>query len=420
MKNDPARRRWALAVLVIVAAVLVANLIRLTGSTPLDQRARLSSPGKPGQLPGQATIDPNDGYTALALGHLAAEDWLHGHLPYWNPYEGVGTPLAGEMQSAAMFPLVPLLALPQGLLWMHVLLELLAALATWLLLKRLGLAETVATLGGILFAFSGTFAWLSNAAVNPIAFLPWLLLGIEAVRGGRRGGIVLTASAVALSLYAGFPEVAFLDTLFALGWAAIRLPARGARGRFAARSLLGGVLGVALAAPILVAFADYLRVGFTGDHAAGIGSASLEPIAVSALAVPYLFGPVYAFFFQDQRIAAFWASVGGYLSSTSVVLALSALFSPRRRRLKLYLAVWSLLACLKIYGFPFVGRAIDLIPGIEATAFDRYAIVTVEFAVILLAVLALDDLNTRQLVIVGAGVAVVLALLGAAALPVIR
>ena len=39
-----------------------------------------------------------------ALGHLVATDWFSGHVPWWNPYEGLGVPLAGDMQSGAFFP----------------------------------------------------------------------------------------------------------------------------------------------------------------------------------------------------------------------------------------------------------------------------------------------------------------------------
>jgi hypothetical protein len=36
------------------------------------------------------------GWTSQALGHLAALDWLHGTVPWWNPFEGLGAPLIWE------------------------------------------------------------------------------------------------------------------------------------------------------------------------------------------------------------------------------------------------------------------------------------------------------------------------------------
>ena len=38
-------------------------------------------------------IDPNVGFVTEADGHLAALDLLHGHLPWWNYFEGLGQPL---------------------------------------------------------------------------------------------------------------------------------------------------------------------------------------------------------------------------------------------------------------------------------------------------------------------------------------
>jgi len=201
--------RTALAISVLAAGVLLANLLYLCGifqGDPSVHRSGIATSVKPNWFPGEYTIDPNDGFTSQALGHLAAMDWLHGHVPYWNHYEAAGTPLAGEMQSAAMFPLVVLLALPRGTLYLHALLELLAGVGTYLLLKRLGRSETAATVGGLAFALSGTFAWFTNAIFNPVAFLPLLVLSVEIFRSRarerRRLGWTLMATSLALSLYA--------------------------------------------------------------------------------------------------------------------------------------------------------------------------------------------------------------------------
>jgi hypothetical protein len=400
--------RTAVAIYFLAVGVLLANLLYLSGifqGDPILHRSGLATAVKPNLFPGDYTIDPNDGFTSQALGHLAATEWLHGHVPYWNHYEGVGTPLAGEMQSAAMFPLVLLLALPRGVLYLHVLLELLAGIATYVLLKRLGRSDVAATLGGLAFALCGTFAWLTNAIFNPVAFLPLLVLSVEIIRSraqeGRRMGWTLMAVSVALSLYAGFPEVAFLDGLFALGWAVLRLvqlPAT-ARLRFVRKLTVGALVGLALAAPIIVAFLDYLLRANSGAHLKGIGEAALPGVGVYSLLMPYVYGPIFAFHAYDptNRLTAIWGNVGGFVTVTAFGLGLLALWSRRDRGLKLYLALWALLATLKTYGFGPVAKAVNLIPGITSTAFYRYATVSVEFAVIVLASYAVDDLLERSL-----------------------
>ncbi|MGH9099513.1 MAG: hypothetical protein ACRDV8_04690, partial [Acidimicrobiales bacterium] len=213
----------------VAAVVVVAHVLYLSGAFDPDPLLSMSGLGvaiKGGVLAGRFTIDPNAGTTAQSLGHLSAMDLLHGHLPWWNPYEGVGAPLAGEMQSAALFPPNLLLALPSGQLWFHMLLEAVAGMATYRLLARLGVSRWIAAGAGCVFALDGTYAWFAHAPVNPICFLPLLCLGVErarsAAREGRRASYGLVAVALALSVYAGFPEVAYLDAIFVVVWAAVR------------------------------------------------------------------------------------------------------------------------------------------------------------------------------------------------------
>jgi len=110
----------ARAMLAIAAVVVLANapsLLMFSNANPLLTRSGLASSVTAGPLPGERAIDPNDGYTAQALGHRAALDWSHLQVPWWNPYEGTGAPLAGELQSAAFFPPTMLMLLANGQLY---------------------------------------------------------------------------------------------------------------------------------------------------------------------------------------------------------------------------------------------------------------------------------------------------------------
>lgn len=400
--------RTAIAIYILAAGILAGNFMTLTGifqNDPSLHRSGLAPAGRPNLFPGDSTIDPNDGFTSQALGHLAAEEWLHGHIPYWNHYEGLGTPLAGEMQAAALFPLVVLLALPRGLLYMHVLLQLIAGVSTLLVLKRLGRSDVAATLGGLVFALNGTFAWLTNAIFTPIAFLPLLVLSVETIRGRAREGVpfgwTLMAAALALSIYAGFPEVAYIDALFVGGWALVRLIQLHGVERlvFLGKLIAGTTVGLALAAPIMVAFLDYLVHTNAGGHFHGIGEAALPSLGVFSLIIPYVYGPIWGFqsFDLSGRLTALWGGVGGFLTATAFGLALMAIWSRRQRGLKLFLMLWAFLVALKTYGFRPVAWIFNLVPGITSTAFYRYATVSVEFAVIVLAAFAIDDLLQGRL-----------------------
>ena len=417
--------------LVIAAAVLVANALYLTGvfhPDPVYQVTGLGSAPPSSLLPGLDTIDPNSGFTAEALGHLAASDWLHGHVPWWNPFEGLGSPLAGEMQSAALFPLVLLYALQGGQVLFHLALELIAGFSTFLLLSRLVRSRAAATAGAVAFALNGTFAWLGNAAVNPVAFLPLLLLGVEQCLDRERRGLAgwpTVGLALALSVYAGFPEMAFIDGLFALVWFAVRaselVPADLVV--LLKRGAAGAGTGLLLCAPVLVAFLTYLPHADLGRHAAGYGGSSQPAgLALPALVMPYVFGPIFGGFaaHPTAALSRFWAYGGGYLGAAVVALAALALPGRTERRLKVTLAVWVALGVARSVGVPGVRQAVDAIPGVGNTIFYRYAFPSWSLALIVLAAMAVDGAAGRRRRLPAAAVGVGgMVVLGALAAPAV-
>src|SRR5262249_38194010 len=184
-----ARRVWPTvltpdraAVFVIVAVVLAANALVLVGAfdpNPMGTRSELASSVTAGPLPGETTIDPNDGFISQALGHRAALDVLHLRMPWWDSDEGTGAPLAAGVTSGALYPPTPLHAFANGLIWERVLLELVAGISLYFLLRRLSLVRPACAAAAIAFALNGTFAWFAITPINPIPLLPALLLGLE-------------------------------------------------------------------------------------------------------------------------------------------------------------------------------------------------------------------------------------------------
>ena len=393
----------AWAMLAIAAVVVVANapsLLAFASSNPLDYRSGLASSVTPGPLPGERAIDPNDGYVSQALGHRAALDWVHLHVPWWNPYEGTGAPLAGELQSGAFFPPTLLTLLPNGQLYEHVLLEILAGLCTYMLLRRIALGRWPSAAGGIAFALNGTFAWFAHAPVNPVPFVPALLLGVElafsASVAGRRGGWWLIAVAGATSFYAGFPEVAYIGALLAVCWFAWRcgcLP-RERLLAFARKGGCGVVVGALLSAPLLVASLDYVADASLGAHAGNLAGATHLPVAaLPQLVLPYVHGPIFAFGDAELALTGIWGHVGGFLTTSLLLLALVGATSRRRRGLRAVLLAWITLALARIYGEPrLLGDPLRLVPGMSHIAFYRYASAAVELAVVILAAIGIDEL----------------------------
>ena len=410
-----------IAVLAIVLIVLLANLPSLSGLFDPNPLGRLSGLGiysslfdpnsiatgtaTPGILGGLPALDPSVGPVSQALGHRAALDWIHLQVPWWNPYEGTGVPLAGENQSGALFPPTLFLLIGNGQLYEHVLLELLAGISTYFLLRRISLGRWASGVGGVGFALNGTFAWFAHAPVNPIAFLPLLLLGVEiafdAGTAARRGGWWLIAVALALSIYAGFPETAYIDGLLAAFWVAWR---GGCAGRerlrtFATKVGLGVVGGLLLAAPLLVAFVDYVARGDLDGHTGGyFGSVHIPHAGLAQLVLPYVFGQMWQFFDSQNVVGGIWGTVGGYLSASLLFFGLLGLVSPGRRGLRFVLLAWIVLVVARMYGEPPVlGHVIGVLPGMSNVAFFRYATPALELAVIVLAAIGLDDLVANRI-----------------------
>ena len=430
-KSRPTSRSWTdlvararspspdtLAVLAIAGIVVLANFLYWSGlfdpnplgrSSGLGYFAGIFDPNpigpwgglSPALLVGAPVIDPSNGQASQALGHLAALDWIHLRLPWWNPYEGTGMPLAGELQGGALFPPTLLLLIGNGQVYEYLLLELVAGISTYFLLRRISVGRGASTAGAVAFALNGTFAWYSHAAANPVAFLPLLLLGIEiafaASTAGRRGGWWLIAVALALSIYAGFPETAYLDGLFAVFWFGWRC---GCAGRewlraFATKAAVGGIVGALLAAPVLVAFADYSAHADLSIHGGNISaSITLAHGALPQLLLPYVYGPVWGY----GPAYGIWASLGGYLSASLLFFGLLGLISPGRRGLRIVLLTWIVLAVARMYGEPpLLGHVLGVVPGMSRVGFYRYGFPALSMAVIVLAALGVDGLVANRI-----------------------
>src|SRR5262245_41389416 len=219
------KRQSFVPVLVVIGVILLGNAVYLLGLTdpdPLCPRSSLVASIEYGWLPGERTLDPNNGFVTQAIGREAARQIVHGDAPLWNPYQAVGFPLAASGQAAALFPPTLLNLLPNGLFFETLLLELVGGLATYCLMRRLGVVTCAAVVAGVAFGLNGTFAWIQNGAMLPVAVLPLLLVGVEQAveraNEGKRGGWITIAVALALSLLAGFLEVIYIYGLLVVLW----------------------------------------------------------------------------------------------------------------------------------------------------------------------------------------------------------
>lgn len=203
-----------------------------------------------------------------------------GAAPLWNGMTFCGRPLMGDIQVGVLYP-------PN---WLHWLLPLpvsfallLAAHAAWmmagcwLLARRWGLHPAAAALGVVLFAGSPFFSLkLSNGVILFIyvgAWWPWLALATaRLVERPGAGRMVVLGLALALSLLAGSPQIAYYGWLatLALGLA---LPSeeKGAARWFGRAALIAGAFVLALTLTAIQTLQTYHFINNSFDRAAGAG-----------------------------------------------------------------------------------------------------------------------------------------------------
>jgi hypothetical protein len=396
------RNKTFAAIFVLLAMPFIVHLPELCGWISCDPRIEFSGFFKQRPqhlLAGSCFVDGNVGQTLQALGHLSAETWLAGHLPWWNPYSGAGVPLSAEMQPASFFlPFILVMHFPGGVLWLKLAMQVLAGLCMFSCLRALRLSVAAALLGGLIYAFNGTFAWFGDAPILPIPFLPMLIAGVEVSRtralAGRAGGVSIVAIALAFSLLAGFPETAFMDGLLAACWTLVilaTLPAQ-ARGNFALKIAAGGAIGVFLAAPAVIPFLDYLARAAL-DFRAGVASMHLMAAQEAVLLLPTIYGPPY----RDEAISA-WSGSGGYVGLGVALAGMAAIFSPGNRKGLHWLGLaWTVFWFAVCLGEPVTHAIWQTIPALNTVAVTRYAMPSIAFLWAMLAASAWDGWITGRL-----------------------
>ena len=191
-----------------------------------------------------------------------------GELPQWDPSQALGVPHLDEVHYSVYYPpaWLPLWLGYSGLAWMAMLHLFVAGVGMLLYLAAIGRSRHASIAGALCFAFS---AWIGARlhafpVVGTAVWLPWILWGLErAATGGGRRHRVAAAAALAMTLLAGFPQVALWVLTVAVAVEAFRAMAHVRRCQPWAGALAGNMLalalGIALALPQLLPTLDYLQ-----------------------------------------------------------------------------------------------------------------------------------------------------------------
>ncbi len=341
-------------------------------------------------------VDGTAGSLTQPLGALSARDWLHGIIPWWNPYSGAGVPLAAEMQTLSFFlPFTFLFKLYNGWFWLRLVMQILSGVSMYALLDRLRYRRLTAFTGAALFSLNGTF-FMDPHAAGPIPFLPLILLGIESlahcvqIYASPKWGVVLIAVTLAYSIYGGFPEVAYLDGMLAATWTTWRFFTCGqARWRFVSFVFLAVVLGLCLAAPLILPFMEYTKLSYLGGHATYFATYSIDRKIAAETLLPFIYGPIGA---SNPALVLRWWDLGGCFGAPALFLGLTAMIQSGRNRSLVYiLAGYIIFWQLRCWGSPIADKIVNVIPYIGMTDSTRFVWPSLEAASCVLIAIAIEN-----------------------------
>ncbi len=237
----------------------------------------------------------------LPFRKLYADALQRGESLLWTSQLFGGFYVLGEGQHGPLHPLHLLIyrALP---LWFAFNIELIASYVAGfggmvLFLRRNGLSSGAATVGSIVFTFSG-FNMLRFSQMNVVAVaahIPWLLVALQALltgEGGRRPRarwFALLALITGSEILIGFPQAVWFSVVASGVYATVRIAGGISPVRLALPSV-AGICGIAIGGAQLLPTFDHVSQSLRADVPLDFFQTfSLHPVNVVQLWSPYLF-----------------------------------------------------------------------------------------------------------------------------------
>lgn len=149
--------------------------------------------------------------------YVAAESLLKGDFPLWNPYIFCGYPSFASLQQATLYPLSILyVVFPffSGFNYFFLLHIFIAALAVYLLLRKLRLSVIGSFTGAVCFSFCGYMVSMFNllTTLSAIVWLPLAILFMfHFTIEKKKIWLFMCSMLLSLQFFAGQPEIVFFS-----------------------------------------------------------------------------------------------------------------------------------------------------------------------------------------------------------------
>lgn len=408
----------------ISLALVLPALLHGSHLGPFDLLSRDGLSAKPGVSVHNSSLgDQID--SIMPWTTLAWNEVHRGHLPLWNPFNGFGTPLAFNWQTAAFsLPTLVGYLVPAGDAYTVgiIVTLLIAGTGTFFLGRVMGLGALASAMMGTVFELSGPFVgWLGWPHAAVASFSGWLFASILLVfrQSHRIRSLALLAAVLACAFYAGQPEILTI-VLFAMGVFVLVLMgqlvvSRGVRSltRPFIDMCAGGIAGMALAAPLILPGFQVVS-GSIRNSGSSTSAVPLENL-VSTVAQGFNGLPI-AGHQVDNVLSIYYQEYATFVGAVAIVLAAVAVISRWRQPVVAAFGAVVVVALAIVYFAP-ASELMGHLPGVGTIAWHRMLLM-LAFAVAVLSGVGLDVLarTTRASVwrSVGIGFAGLAGLIGLA------
>jgi hypothetical protein len=352
---------------------------------------------------------------------LAIDLMKSGVAPLWNPYILSGNVLLANFQSAPFYPLniIYWLVSDFSIAWsLQIIFQpLMAAVFLYIFLKNNRLSKLAAFYGAVVWGFSGFFmVWLEyNTIVHASLYLPLILFSIQKSINNKKY-YLLVSFAIALSFYAGYPQVTLYILASSLVFILLLLPRLHLRNYLSLIFFM--ILGVGLSLPFLIP--GYEMTGRSirqVDEVANMSNVKFVlPEQIITFVAPDYFGNPTSrnyWFKGTYENAVLFASVPAFL------LLLVSFLLDKKYKSRLLIFSWAIffVGCILAFKNPislFFGNSKTLM--FSSSVMGRLAIVTT-FGMAISSAIVLDllikgKINIQKLAVAIGGIALLLASYG--------